>query len=539
MNIIKKNTVLLPIFLILGILIINLALPMLSLLHKSVDYQPPYAGFVRELTNASTQRAIFNSLWVSLVASAVAVTIAFYFAYMVQFKLRDRMQKFFRFFAILPMLLPSITYGTVIIYLFGKSGIFTQLFGFQLPIYGPLGIVMGSFFYAFPIAFLLLSQAFANIDNRYLEAAKTIGASSFRQFTNIVLPISKYAVFSAFTVCFTVILTDYGIPVTVGGRFTTLSVLFYRQVIGLADFPRGAIFSTFILVPAITIFLLDIFYFNKKQLSSGQNKRSVPRSCMNPTQTLGFLSVILIIVIPLIVVCLAPFVKGWPYEPSFTTDHFTRIFRTGRITQLMWSSVSIALVSGVLGTILSFISGYIYVRIKSGWGLFKKITHGLFMITLAIPGLAMGLGFALFFRGTLIYNTAVILVIVNIMHFVGSPYMMAVNHFKLLNPNLEDICRSLGGKWYHNIIDVILPNSKRVLLDSFVYLFTNSMITISAVSMLVSARTGLMSLRITTYNNQGDWESAIAVSLLIFAINVVVKLWQTMSRSGRTLVQGG
>jgi iron(III) transport system permease protein len=534
MNIFNRNKVLLPLVLILGILIINLVLPMLLLLFRAVDYQPPYEGFINELTTASTQRAIYNSVWVSLVASAVAVIIAFYFAYIIQFKLNSRTRNFFRFFAILPMLLPSITYGTVIIYLFGKAGIFTQLLGFQLPIYGPLGIVMGSFFYAFPIAFLLLSHAFSNIDNRHIEAAKTTGASPARRFMNIVLPITKYAVFSAFTVCFTVIMTDYGIPVTVGGRFTTLSVLFYRQVIGLADFSRGAIFSTFILVPAITIFLVDIFYFSKKQLSSGQNKRPVPKTRINPMQMLGFIVVILIIVIPLIVVCLAPFVKGWPYEPSFTTEHFTRIFRTGRMTQLIWSSVSIAFVSGVIGTVLSFISGYIYVRVKGGWGFFKKLTHGLYMMTLAIPGLAMGLGFALFFRGTPVYNTAIILVIVNIMHFIGSPYMMVVSHFKLLNPNLEDICRSLGGKWYHNIKDVILPTSKRVLLDSFVYLFTNSMITISAVSMLVSARTGLMSLRITTYNNQGDWESAIAVSLLIFAINVAVKLWQTMSKSSTT-----
>jgi iron(III) transport system permease protein len=529
----KKISVLLPIAVLLGIIVYNLVLPMMSLLFKAVDYDPPYEGFVKEITSERTREAIFNSIWVSSVAAMAAVVLAFYFAYIVQFKLRGKTQNFFRFFAIMPMLLPSITYGIVLIYLFGKSGIFTQLSGIQLPIYGPLGIIMGSFFYAFPIAFLLLSQAFANIDNRYLEAAKTIGASSFARFKDIVLPVTKYAVFSAFAVCFTVILTDYGISVSVGGRFTTLSLLFYRRVIGLADFSQGAIFSTFILIPAITIFLLDIFYFSKKQLHSGQNKRPVPKSRLRIAQFAGFFAVILLILIPLIVVCIAPFVKGWPYNPVFTFEHIDRILSKGRLVQLIRQSVSIALVSGLIGTVIAFVAGYMYVRVKSGFGALRKLTHVLYLITLAIPGLAMGLGFLLFFRGTGLQNTAAILVIVNIMHFIGSPYMMVVSHFKLLNPNLEDICRSLGGKWYHNIKDVILPNSKRVLLDSFVYLFTNSMITISAVSMLVSARTGLLSLQITAYNNQGDWESAIAVSLIIFVINAAVKLWQTMSRVSR------
>jgi len=110
--------------------------------------------------------------------------------------------------------------------------------------------------------------------------------------------------------------------------------------------------------------------------------------------------------------------------------------------------------------------------------------------------------------------------------------MMVVSHFKLLNPNLEDICRSMGGKWYHIVKDVIIPNSTRMLLDAFVYLFTNSMITISAVSMLFTSKTVLLSLQITTYNEQGAWESAIAVSLLILAINAAVKLLQSMRLEG-------
>jgi len=527
-----RNSTLLLVLFLLGIVLISLILPMFALLRKAFDFKPLLAGFAKELTTPTTVRAIFNSIWVTSVASAAAVTFAFFFAYIVQFKLRSRQQKFFRFFAILPMLMPSITYGIVIIYLFGKMGICTRLLGFQLPIYGPLGIIMGSFFYAFPTAFLLLSQALANIDARYLEAAVTIGAKPFSRFKDIVLPIMKYAIFSSFAVSFTMIFTDYGIPVSVGGNFTILPLLFYKKVIGLLDFSRGAIFSTFILIPAIAIYLLDILYFSKRQANSSQNIRPVPITPMNVLQKTSFAAIIFMILMPLIIVCLAPFIKGWPYNPTFTFEHFGRMLLAGKLGRLIWNSVSISFASGLVGTVLAFVAGYLYVRNRNGYGPLKKLIHGMYMISLAIPGLALGLAFALFFKGSPLYNTAMILVVVNLIHFFGSPYMMVVSHFKLLNPNLEDICRSMGGKWYHIVKDVIIPNSTRMLLDAFVYLFTNSMITISAVSMLFTSKTVLLSLQITTYNEQGAWESAIAVSLLILAINAAVKLLQSMRLEG-------
>ena len=377
-----------------------------------------------------------------------------------------------------------------------------------------------------------MSQALANIDARYLEAAVTIGAKPFARFKDIVLPIMKYAIFSSFAVSFTMIFTDYGIPVSVGGNFTILPLLFYKKVIGLLDFSRGAIFSTFILIPAIAIYLLDILYFSKRQANSSQNIRPVPITPMNVLQKTSFAAIIFMILMPLIIVCLAPFIKGWPYNPTFTFEHFGRMLLAGKLGRLIWNSVSISFASGLVGTVLAFVAGYLYVRNRNGYGPLKKLIHGMYMISLAIPGLALGLAFALFFKGSPLYNTAMILVVVNLIHFFGSPYMMVVSHFKLLNPNLEDICRSMGGKWYHIVKDVIIPNSTRMLLDAFVYLFTNSMITISAVSMLFTSKTVLLSLQITTYNEQGAWESAIAVSLLILAINAAVKLLQSMRLEG-------
>ena len=61
--------------------------------------------------------------------------------------------------------------------------------------------------------------------------------------------------------------------------------------------------------------------------------------------------------------------------------------------------------TGVLGTLLSLAAGYMYVRVASVPSGLKKLAHALYITSLAIPGLALGLAFAMFFRGTPIYNT--------------------------------------------------------------------------------------------------------------------------------------
>ncbi|MBQ3076479.1 MAG: ABC transporter permease subunit [Clostridia bacterium] len=523
----RRRSAALTLILLIVIVLANLILPMLTLLKGAFDFSPVWQGFVDVLTGPSTLEAIRNSVVVTLCASLLSVAMAFFFAYVVELKLPAKRRPLFRFLAILPMLVPSITHGLVIVYLFGKMGIVTRLIGTQLPIYGPFGIILGSLFYAFPLAFLVLSQALINLDGRLFESAAILGVQPVRRFFDITLPVMKYAIFSAFSVTFTMIFTDYGIPLSVGGTYPILPLLFYKNVIGLLDFGKGAIYSTFILIPAVGVYLLDVLYFSKKQVASSRNPVPVNSGRYHPLQRIGFWLVLTVLLVPIALIVITPFIRAWPYDMTITFEHFERIITVGRLGNLIKNSVLIAFFTGLAGTVLSLAAGYMYIRSANAPAGLKKVTHALYITSLAIPGLALGLAYAMFFRGTPLYNTIFILIIVNVMHFFGSPYMMAISHFKLLNPNLEAVCQTLGGGPVRVLFDVILPNSRRMLLDVFVYFFTNTMVTISAVSLLYSSRLTTLALQITAYSDQGKWESAVAVSLVILVINVVMKAWQT------------
>ena len=145
------------------------------------------------------------------------------------------------------------------------------------------------------------------------------------------------------------------------------------------------------------------------------------------------------------------------------------------------------------------------------------------MLSLAIPGVVLGLSFVLTFRGMPLYSTILILVIVNIVHFFSSPYLLAYNSLSKLNPNLEDVAQSLGISRLQMLISVFVPSTMPTIVEMYSYYFVNAMITISAVSFLSNFRTMPLSLMIPQLESQSFVEGTALVSLLILLLNLLEK----------------
>ncbi len=115
------------------------------------------------------------------------------------------------------------------------------------------------------------------------------------------------------------------------------------------------------------------------------------------------------------------------------------------------------------------------------------------------------------------------MILVNIVHFFASPYLMIYNSLGKLNPNLEDVGLTLGIRRGRLIRDVIIPQSLQTLVEMFTYFFVNSMITISAVSFVATTLTKPLSLMITQFQQQMLLEASAFVSLLILVVNIIMK----------------
>jgi len=125
-------------------LAVTLLLPLVLMLAKSVQNREGafvgLANFVQYFTHPALSGAIGNSLWISALATAITIALAFGYAYALN-RSCIPFKGFFRLVAMLPLLAPSLLPAIALVYLFGNQGALKNwLLGES--IYGPIGIVI-------------------------------------------------------------------------------------------------------------------------------------------------------------------------------------------------------------------------------------------------------------------------------------------------------------------------------------------------------------------------------------------------------------
>lgn len=418
------------------------------------------------------------------------------------------------------MLIPSISHGMGLIILLGNNGILTRLLNLRGSIYGMRGIVTGATLYAFPVAYLMLSDILKYEDSSPYEAAEVLGIPKLRRFTAITLPYLKKPLISVVFAIFTLVITDYGVPVMVGGKCSTIASVMYQEVIGQLNFGKGAVYGCFLLLPAVIAFIFDLSSKDKGN-NSYTTKPFEPDSKLQ-AKTASYIFCIMMsmtVLLPIVSFCVLGFATDYPNDLTATFANIEKTIRMSADKYLL-NSISIAALVSVFGVVLSFVTAYLTARMQSG---LSRMLHLVSITSAAIPGVVLGLSYVLVFKGSVVYGTIAILVMVNLVHFFASPYLMIYNSLSKMNGNLEAVGHTLGISRAHMIFDVFVPQSKNTLLEMFSYLFVNCMITISAVSFLANTANKPVALMINQFEAQMQLESAAIVSLAILIVNLFVK----------------
>jgi iron(III) transport system permease protein len=465
------------------------------------------------------RQALVNSITAAATGTVISIFIAYLFALSVV-RTNIRFREVFSIFVTIPMLIPSISHGMGLVILLGSNGIITRLLGLKGTIYGISGIVMGSVLYAFPVAFLMLADILKYEDGSPYEAASVLGIPRLNQFFSITFPYLRKPLIAVVFATFTLIFTDYGVPLMIGGRFITLPVLMYQEVIGLLNFSRGSVIGSFLLIPAVVAFVFDLLSRERGNANFVVQEKAKRAGKFRETASFVYcVFVCFLIALPIVVFILLTFIARYPDDMSFSLANIAKTMNMGAGRYLA-NSLIIALGVSILGTILSYITAWLTARTG---GTSSKFLHLVSITSLAIPGLVLGLSYVLFFKGSFIYGTLSMLVLVNTVHFFASPYLMAYNSLGKLNHNLEDVGLTLGVSRFRILRDVLVPQTKLTILEMVSYFFVNSMMTISAVSFLNTIRNKPVSLLITQFEAQLFLEAAAFVSLMILGCNFIVK----------------
>ena len=114
-------------------------------------------SFQKVITSSGFMNALKNSIISTTVSTVITISLAMMAAFSIE-RIKISYKSIFKVLLTLPMLVPSISLGMGLIILFGNNGILTRIFRMDSGIYGFTGIIMGSVLYAFPVAFIMLSE---------------------------------------------------------------------------------------------------------------------------------------------------------------------------------------------------------------------------------------------------------------------------------------------------------------------------------------------------------------------------------------------
>jgi iron(III) transport system permease protein len=479
-------------------------------------------NFYRYFTTTYTLNALWHSLYVSFVTTFFVTVITFFLAYALT-RTTIRGKSFFRAIIMMPLIAPSIMQALALIYLFGRNGLITShLFQTDWNIYGPVGIIVSEILYCLPHSFVILFTTLSAVDIRLDEAAESLGASPLKVFTKITLPSAKYGIVSAAALTFNLTITDFGNPVVIGGNYNVLATEIYSQVTNLYRFDLGATIAIILLVPSMIAFLLN-YYISRKSFSmiSGAARPFIPPSKSFKKIAFTTYSIVVSAAIILIfaTVIIGSFVKVWPYDWSFTLDHYT--FPSIGGYSAIWTSFWISIIVGVVGSFSTLVAAYAMETRKP---FFKQTLYFFSVMPAAIPGLVMGLGYILAFNRPYFsfYGTPWIIVINIVVCNFTLGVLSSVSNLKNIDPSIEEASISLGGDTIRTFFRIIFPLTRVAFFQNFIYFFMRSMTTISAVIFLVSASVHLAAIEIIMLDNDGWTASANAMCTCIIAIVLVV-----------------
>jgi molybdate transport system permease protein len=181
-------------------------------------------------------QALTLTLQLAVTVSAILLLIGIPLAYWLAFSQR-RWKFLIEAVVSMPIVLPPTVLGFYVLVAIGPvtplGRWYHELTGHSLA-FTFAGLVLGSVLYSLPFAVQPIATSFAAIDRKLLDASALLGASRWRTFWRIVLPLGMPGLLTGVVLSFAHTLGEFGVVLMVGGNIPgatqTISILIYEQV---------------------------------------------------------------------------------------------------------------------------------------------------------------------------------------------------------------------------------------------------------------------------------------------------------------------
>jgi thiamine transport system permease protein len=497
-------------------------------------------------------RTLWFTLWQALVSTLLTVGLALPGACVFarfEFPGKSLVQAL----TTIPFVLPTIVVAMAFSALLGPRGLvntaLVALLGLDRP---PLNlqytltiILLAHVFYNYTLVLRIVSTYWANLDPRLTEAARMLGASRWRAFREVTLPLLIPAVGAAALLTFIFCFTSFGVILILGGpRFATLEVEIYRQTINAFNLPLAATLSIFQIV--FTFVLMTVYTRLQARTSLPlelRSRRSTQRRPRNWRERL-LVSANVGLMLALLVTPLGSLAaRSFTAESGITLDFYRSLFYNPRESAFyvppgiaVLNSLGFALATTVLAVTLglmavSALAPQQETRFLRRNGVLRRFAKTRFldpilMLPLGTSAVTLGLGYIVALDEPPLDLRASPLLVVLAHTLVALPFVVrsVMPALHAISPRLREAAGLLGASPWRVWREIDLPIVARAVLVGAVFAFTISMGEFGATNLI--ARPERPTLPVAIYRYLGrpgaaNYGQALAMATLLMVVCAV------------------
>ncbi|MCX6906155.1 MAG: iron ABC transporter permease [Verrucomicrobia bacterium] len=355
------------------------------------------------------------------------------------------------------------------------------------------GIVVLQVLNLYPIMFLNVSAAMANIDPAMREAAQNLGASGGRLFRTVTLPLILPGYFAGAIIVFIWAFTDLGTPL-IFGFSRVVPVQIFDAVNEINTNPLSYALVVFVLLLTVALFVVSKRVLAGKRYemlarghTAGHESRATFRQTLGIWAALGGL--ILVALLPHLAVIVQSFAQRWFFNVlpgQWTTANYGELVGHGLTASSIRNSLFYSGFSATLDLVLGVIIAWLLTRRRIP---LAGLLDALAMLPLALPGLVLAFGYVAGFdnfknKWLNEYlnprNNPTLLLIISY-SVRRLPYIVrsAYAGFQQTSVTLEEASANLGASPFRTLRKITLPLVMANLIAGTILTFSFAMLEVS------------------------------------------------------------
>lgn len=443
---------------------------------------------------------LWNSVQMAVYSTALTAAIALPLAL-----LSDRYlfpgKSIFSALVLIPMILPPFVGAIGVKQILGQEGALNAFLE-TLHIIDPghpidwlgqsrmFGIVVMNALHLYPILYLNLVAALANVDPAMEEAAENLGCTGFRKFRRITLPLIMPGFFAGGIIVFIWSFTELGVPLMFDfSRVTSVQIFSGIKDIGGNPFPFALV--AVMLVSTVILYALSKSLFGRA--SHAMMAKATSQGGPRPTSPLGgalialfFAVITFLAVLPHLGVILVAFSRDWygTILPSgWTLDHFSAALGHNLTLPSIQNSLKYASLATLVDLVLGIAIAYVVTRTRLPG---RQILDAMAMLPLAVPGLVLAFGYLAMTQPGKLFsfmNPAVdpLMILVIAYSVRRLPYVVrsAAAGFQQTSVTLEEAAQNLGCPPFRALRKITLPLIAANLMAGGLLAFSFAMLEVS------------------------------------------------------------